>query len=391
LGNASGTWEAVGKDYLGSIDKLLAPDAAVREAAKKLERSPAALARFVQKELTYKAIEFGRGARIPRAPADVLRRRYGDCKDHALLLQQLLRNAGVQSRLALVRTGGPLRREMPSLDQFDHMVVYLPAQELFIDATDKSADLLHGVTPGIAGKDALLLDARQPRVVRIPDQGDDGGEMSLVREAHLVAGADLEVTETATYRGNEAAMMRSYFDEIEPKARAASLQRRLSSRGGDVEVLSLDVRDLRDPQKPLGLQVKYVQRGAFHAVGGQLVGKLPALLERGRIQVEIDARETPFQFRLPLSIHSTVSLELPSGYSPAQPLAARASPDGRFAGWRVAPDDSGRDLRARFDFGRKRGRHASSEYADLRRETEAALGALEQEVILQRVAVGRSD
>jgi hypothetical protein len=158
-------------------------------------------------------------------------------------------------------------------------------------------------------------------------------------------------------------------------------------------VLSLDVRELREPQKPLEVQVKYVQRGAFHAVGRQLIGKLPALLERGRLEVEADARETPFQFRLPLRIHSTVSLELPSGYSPAQPLAARASADARFAGWRVAPQESpaARELRASFDYGRKRGRHASSEYADLRRDTEAALGALEQEVVLQPVALGRSD
>jgi hypothetical protein len=393
LGAASGSWEAVGKEYLRSVGKLLGTDPAVRDAAKKLDRSPAALTRFVQKELTYKAIEFGRGARIPRPPADVLRRRYGDCKDHALLLSQLLGNAGVPARLALVRTGGPLRREMPSLDQFDHMVVYLPGLDLFVDATDKAADLLHGVTPGIAGKDALVLDPKQPRVVRIPEQGDDGGEMTLAREAHLVAGADLQVTETATYRGNEAAMMRAYLDDIEPKARTSALQRRLSGHGHDVEVLSLEVRDLREPQKPLAVQLKYLQRGAFHAVGGQLIGKLPALLERERLKVEADARETPFQFRLPLAIHSTVALELPSGYSPAQPLAARASADGRFAGWRVAPDDSppGREMRARFDYGRKRGRHAPSEYADLRRDTDAALGALEQEVVLQRLAVGRSD
>ena len=136
--------------------------------ARKLEHPPFALARFVQKEVTYKAIEFGRGARIPRAPSDVLRHRYGDCKDHALLLYQLLRNFGVEAQLALVRTGSPIRRELPSLDQFDHMVVYLPASGSFVDTTNKSADLSRGVTPAIAGKDALGLDAKQPRLVLIP-------------------------------------------------------------------------------------------------------------------------------------------------------------------------------------------------------------------------------
>ena len=393
LGNSSSSWEAVGKDYLGAIDKLLAPDKAVREAARKLERPPFALARFVQKEVTYKAIEFGRGSRIPRAPADVLRHRYGDCKDHALLLYHLLRNAGVEARLALVRTGNPVRRELPSLDQFDHMVVYLPATDSFVDTTNKSADLSRGVTPGIAGKDALVLDARQPRLIRIPAQGDDAGDMTVVRDARVVGTADLEITEMATFRGNEAAGMRAYFDEIEPKARASALQRRLSANGHAVEVLSLEVRELREPQKPLSVQIKYVERGAFHAVGGQLVGRIPALLERGRIEVERDERETPFEFDMPLTIRSSVSLQLPSGYAPAQPLSRRASPDGPFAAWKVTPEDSssGHALGARFEYGRKRGRHKAAEFADLRRDTEAALRALEQEVVLQPVALGRSD
>src|SRR5207237_601886 len=196
---------------------------------------------------TYKAIEFGRGARIPRAPQEVLRHRYGDCKDHALLLYHLLRNAGTEARLALVRTGSPVRRELPSLDQFDHMVVYLPGTASFV----------------------------------------------------------------------------------------AALQRRLSVSGHAVEVLALDVRDLREPQKPFSVQVKYIEHGAFHAVGGQLVGRIPALLERGRIDVEREERETPFEFPMPLTIHSAVSLQLPSGYAPAHPLSRRASADGPFAAWKM--------------------------------------------------------
>ena len=185
--------------------------------------------------------------------------------------------------------------------------------------------------------------------------------------------------------------MRAYFDEIEPKARAVALQRKLSVNGHAVEVLSLDVRELREPQKPLSVQVKYVEHRAFHAVGGQLVGRIPALLERGRIEVERDERETPFEFDIPLTIHSAISLQLPSGYAPAKPLSRRVSPDGPFAAWKMTPDDaaSPRALSARFEYGRKRGRHDAKEFAELRRDTEAALGALEQEVVLQPLALGQ--
>ena len=57
----------------------------------------------------------------------------------------------------------------------------------------------------------------------------------------------------------------------------------------------------------------------------------------------------------------------------------------------MIPEDraSGRALAGRFDYDRKRGRHKAAEFADLRRDTEAALGALEQEVVLQPVALGQ--
>ena len=38
---------------------------------------------YVQKEVHYEAIEFGRRAYIPKTPRQTLRDRYGDCKDHA--------------------------------------------------------------------------------------------------------------------------------------------------------------------------------------------------------------------------------------------------------------------------------------------------------------------
>jgi len=133
--------EAVGRDYLRAVDKLLVPDKAVREAARKLERAPSTLARFVQQEVTYKAIEFGRGARIPRAPHEVLRHRYGDCKDHALLLYHLLRNAGTEARLApgAHRQPGPAGASLARPVRPHGRV---PARDgSFVDATNKSADL----------------------------------------------------------------------------------------------------------------------------------------------------------------------------------------------------------------------------------------------------------
>lgn len=97
--------------------------------------------RFVQDEIRYVGMELGMGRRVPTPPDNVLRRRYGDCKDKAGVLVAILREAGIEAHPALVSsTGGErLDAEPPSLGSFDHVIVRTRSQAgktLWIDATD---------------------------------------------------------------------------------------------------------------------------------------------------------------------------------------------------------------------------------------------------------------
>jgi transglutaminase-like putative cysteine protease len=87
-------------------------------------RARAAL-RFVQDEIRYLGIEMGAHSHRPHAPALVIDRRYGDCKDKSLLLVALLRGMGIEADAALVSTdaGTALDRRLPSPVEFDHVVV----------------------------------------------------------------------------------------------------------------------------------------------------------------------------------------------------------------------------------------------------------------------------
>jgi transglutaminase-like putative cysteine protease len=65
----------------------------------------------------------------PHAAPVVLARRYGDCKDKAVLFITLAHLGGVQAHFALVRTrdAGPVVRDVP-MQQFNHAIVYVPTQ-----------------------------------------------------------------------------------------------------------------------------------------------------------------------------------------------------------------------------------------------------------------------
>ena len=83
-----------------------------------------ALANFVQTDIRYVAIELGIGGYQPHAAADVLRHRYGDCKDKATLLSAMLREIGVASYYVIINSErGSITTAAPPNIEFNHAIL----------------------------------------------------------------------------------------------------------------------------------------------------------------------------------------------------------------------------------------------------------------------------
>jgi hypothetical protein len=80
---------------------------------------------FVQDEIRYLSCNEDFARQIPSAPASVLQRRFGNCKDKAFLLVHLLRRLGVPARPVLVHSQMHERIAsfLPNPDAFDHVIV----------------------------------------------------------------------------------------------------------------------------------------------------------------------------------------------------------------------------------------------------------------------------
>lgn len=94
---------------------------------------------FVQNEIRYVGLELGSNSHLPHSPAEVLAKRYGDCKDKSLLLAQILRAGGIQAYPALVstQTTRGIAEELPSPGVFDHVIVRadLKGHSYWLDGT----------------------------------------------------------------------------------------------------------------------------------------------------------------------------------------------------------------------------------------------------------------
>ncbi|HET9238207.1 MAG TPA: DUF3857 domain-containing protein [Oligoflexus sp.] len=97
----------------------------IRERVQEQKAQVEEAIRFVQDDIRYVGIELGSGSFVPRQPDEVLRKRFGDCKDKALLLTRLIQRLGYEAFPILVRSeGGQELEAMPATPlAFNHVIV----------------------------------------------------------------------------------------------------------------------------------------------------------------------------------------------------------------------------------------------------------------------------
>ena len=141
-------WEQLGRWYANIITPQLALDAELRTqleritATSKTEQEKIeAIYEFVLRNTNYVAMEFGIYSYKPYPVTTVYARRFGDCKDKASLMIAMLRAAGIDAELALVRTRklGDVSDHATTLAVFNHALAYIPKYNLWLDGTAEYA------------------------------------------------------------------------------------------------------------------------------------------------------------------------------------------------------------------------------------------------------------
>ncbi|WP_183085054.1 DUF3857 and transglutaminase domain-containing protein [Trinickia fusca] len=115
---------------------------------------------WMRENVRYVALFLGETAAVPHRVIDVLRNRYGDCKDHVALYGALLAAVGVRSEPALIGLGGVYA--LPSVAGYgasaiNHVIVWIPELQIFADTTAGGVAFGY-LPPGVMDRPALLVD-----------------------------------------------------------------------------------------------------------------------------------------------------------------------------------------------------------------------------------------
>lgn len=386
FGTVDESWNQAGLAYLEEIrDKL--DTAQVAERASRLvegvddtQKRIEILSAYVQSEIHYEAIEFGQRAYIPKTARETVRDRYGDCKDHSVLLYALLESAGIPASLALVNLQEQVLAGLPNVDQFDHMIVAVESNgELqFIDTTDKDLRLGKLAPRSMAGNFALVLDD-SPALLKIPDYDTTLVGLSIEREVEAVDDEHIKVTELGRFSGYQAAELRGQLREIETAEMHASLQRWLTTRYSDAELTEFFVENVFDANFDLVVELQYTlpldDDGEF---------EIPGFMEGYYLEFDrVADRRYPFEQHFPLHVSAITSIKVPAG---RQIDIAKKKPDSgesRFGNWQRQLNQGADTMEIRLDYVGDDKRFDAAEYRDFADFHRKLVDAIEQPLILQ--------
>ncbi len=94
---------------------------------------------WVQSQIRYYSVSLGESSHRPHSPAEVLRNRYGDCKDKSFLLMRLLQSLGIPSHAVLASLSAPQGPDkvLASPLAFDHAIVQarIDGRDYYLDPT----------------------------------------------------------------------------------------------------------------------------------------------------------------------------------------------------------------------------------------------------------------
>ncbi|MGB0371114.1 MAG: DUF3857 domain-containing protein [Opitutales bacterium] len=342
------SWTELASDYKERIDHTLTEssetmDEWIKEHIEKHsnhEDSLASALTAIRENFNYQGYLFGERAQVPNLPSDIINNGYGDCKDLSLLLHKTLEFLEIPSFLTLVNTKGAIATDIPSIDQFDHMIVYSPGlgeSGRFLDATEAFATGLTDPTH-LQNVEAFVLDWDNPRFEKINHSKPTETPIYSEREVVLETDGAINVTESITMRGRAAENFKRWLSTMTPTERRDAIQRWMNHNKLTLQVDSISTENVESLYTPLFLEITASTSTDSLQPNSSNSLDLPIISEALFVSVpQTTDREFDYQRTTACRITVDTTLKLPSGWS-AQPVTTADTPEAQTFGIDISVD-----------------------------------------------------
>jgi len=294
-----------------------------------------ALARFVQQDVRYVAIELGIGGWQPHTASQIYSHRYGDCKDKATLMSAMLHEIGIDSYYVIINTArGSVTPSTPANVGFNHAILAIKLPEgvsdeslvatlqhpklgriLFFDPTNELTPF--GQIRGhLQSNYGLLAIPQGGELIELPKQPASMNRIERTAMLTLDPQGNLQGQVSETRIGDRAASMRWTLRTVNnDRGRIKPIEDVLASSLSDFHVVKASVLNLTRNDEPFGFEYSFVAERYAKSAGDLLLVRPRVLGVKARGILETkEPRRFAIEFEGPVQDTDRFEITVPPGF-----------------------------------------------------------------------------
>ncbi|MDD3374256.1 MAG: DUF3857 domain-containing protein [Candidatus Omnitrophica bacterium] len=308
-------WWDLAKDKIKANEDIKEKVAELTKGLETPKEKAKAIYTFCARDIRYVGIEYGQAGYEPHQAAEIFSNKYGDCKDQAILLIAMLREAGIASYPVLIGTRDvpSLAEEFPSL-LFNHCiaVAQIDGEYIFLDPTGEV--VLFGDLPrGDQGRDVFVCFENEGRILTVPKFSYSHNKieksMRLVFDEKEKVSGSRRVNTTGFFDQ----MQRGWLRYTMPILVKESLQEKIQGIVPGSVLISYDVENLGEMKNDIILS--YLFSGSdFLLRAGKSIRVIPQLTKIDLEIVSKPSRVYAIDLIVPQQEENIFEIVLPSNY-----------------------------------------------------------------------------
>lgn len=227
----------------------------IRDAKTEKEKIDA-LFYFIQSDIKYIQADLDRGGYMPHSANEILKNKYGDCKDQVVLFLSLLKAIGITAYPALINTLVDVNRKVSSPHAFNHLIVYVPFEEgnLWLDTTSDATEFpfLHW-----ANQDrwAFIINGKGGKFLRTPSLKPEHNQGNI----NINYNFENESPHYKMTIGGKGAMgdsLKSILKPLSSDQQKEGFRKLIKSMSPNkIMVQTIEISDLQNPRSPLKITI----------------------------------------------------------------------------------------------------------------------------------------
>jgi len=314
------SWEDLGRAYQARARPMAEVTDGIRAQALKIvgdatqtREKVRRLYHWVSRNIRYLGVYAGTGGYVPHAASDVLANRHGDCKDHVVLLEALLRAVGVESSPALVNSGAAFKLpRLASSTPLNHVITFVPELDLYLDSTSEFSPIGH-LPEQVLDKPTVLTALGRLGRTRASNPDQDFARTRV----WIALQSDGRMSGRSDTQTGGLYEVRSRYSQFKRSNREANdVANAVLARFGETGVGEYMNRDPRDLSRPWSVQSTFELDPVVNLPGPSAM-TIPAGLTPGLIRFRAKYRPPP-QRNFPFACRSvreteSIEIQIPAG------------------------------------------------------------------------------